>query len=339
MNMLIWIGICFCISQSAMFSGLNLAFFSVTRLRLEVEAANKNQAAIKVLEMRSDSNFLLTTILWGNVGINVLLTLLSNSVMAGLAAFAFSTILITFVGEIVPQAYFSRHALKMASLLAPVLKFYQILLYPVAKPSALFLDLWLGHESIQFYKEKALKQLIREHVKGDVDVDHIEGIGAINFLSIDDLLAEQEGELVDPKSVIPLRFHKDKPLFPKIKKFSDDLFLQKIHQSKKKWVIITDEKGNPKCVLDADGFLRSVLLDEETPDPNDFSHIPIIITDSKIPLSQVLKYFEVDSTHQEDDVIDKDIILVWDDEKHIITGADILGRLFRGITKKIEYHR
>ena len=32
---LIWLGIFFCITQSAMFSGLNLAFFSFTRLRLE----------------------------------------------------------------------------------------------------------------------------------------------------------------------------------------------------------------------------------------------------------------------------------------------------------------
>ncbi len=94
--------------------------------------------------MREDSNFLLTTILWGNVGINVLLTLLSNSVMAGVVAFAFSTVVITFAGEIMPQAYFSRRAMRMASLLSPVLRFYQYVLYPVAKPSAWMLDKWLG---------------------------------------------------------------------------------------------------------------------------------------------------------------------------------------------------
>ena len=48
--------------------------------------------------MRRDSNFLLTTILWGNVGVNVLLTLLSDSVLAGLAAFLFSTVVITVFG-------------------------------------------------------------------------------------------------------------------------------------------------------------------------------------------------------------------------------------------------
>jgi len=76
MNTFIWIGILFCISQSAMFSGLNLAFFSISKLKLEIEVKNNNSHALKIAKLREDSNFLLTTILWGNVGINVLLTLL-----------------------------------------------------------------------------------------------------------------------------------------------------------------------------------------------------------------------------------------------------------------------
>jgi CBS domain containing-hemolysin-like protein len=135
-----------------MFSGLNLALLGISRLRLEVEAHAGNPAAVIILNLRKDSNFLLTTVLWGNVGINVLLTLLSNSVMAGLTAFLFSTVLITFVGEIAPQAYFSRHAMRMGSLLSPVLHFYQFLLYPVAKPSAMVLDHWLGKEGISYFK-------------------------------------------------------------------------------------------------------------------------------------------------------------------------------------------
>jgi len=34
----IWIGIVLCILQSAMFSGLNLAVFSVSQLRLQIDA-------------------------------------------------------------------------------------------------------------------------------------------------------------------------------------------------------------------------------------------------------------------------------------------------------------
>ena len=69
-----------------MFSGSNQAFFSISKLRLEVEVNQGNINAKKMLGLHQDANFLLTTILWGNVGINVLLTLISNSVMAGIYA-------------------------------------------------------------------------------------------------------------------------------------------------------------------------------------------------------------------------------------------------------------
>jgi metal transporter CNNM len=49
---LIWISIAFCIIQSAVFSGLNLAIFSVSKLRLEVEADNGNLDAIRALSAR-----------------------------------------------------------------------------------------------------------------------------------------------------------------------------------------------------------------------------------------------------------------------------------------------
>jgi hypothetical protein len=45
----------------------------------------------------------------------------------------------------------------------------------------------------------------------------------------------------------------------------------------------------------------------------------------------VIGRLKVDPQRPEDDVIDHDIILIWGHERRIITGADILGRLMRGI--------
>ena len=132
METFVWAGVAVCLCHSAVFSGLNLALFGLSRLRLEVEAEGGNRAAAKVIALRRDSNFLLTTILWGNVAANCLLTLLTDSVLAGGYAFLFSTFGITFFGEIMPQAWFSRNALKMGSALSPVLSFYQKVLWPVA---------------------------------------------------------------------------------------------------------------------------------------------------------------------------------------------------------------
>lgn len=329
-----WLGIVFCISQSAMFSGLNLAFFSVTRLRLEVEVASNSREATRVLTMRQDSNFLLTTILWGNVGVNVLLTLLSDSVLAGVGAFVFSTVIITFVGEILPQAYFSRHALRMASLLAPILRLYQIIFYPVAKPVALLLDWMLGKEGIQYFREEHLRDVIKKHMESsEADVDQLEGIGALNFLDIDDLLVSQEGELADPESIISLPARNGLPIIPKFERSAADTFLQQIQASGKKWVILIDEADKPLLVLDADGFLRATLFDGRPVSIFAFCHRPIVVENLTVPLDEVLSQLKVQSEHTGDDVIDQDLILVWGQQRRVITGADILGRLLRGIVK------
>jgi hypothetical protein len=329
---IIWIGIFICITQSAMFSGLNLAFFSLNRMELEVAAGGKNKAAQQVLSMRQDANFLLTTILWGNVSINVLLALLSNSALTGISAFLFSTVFITLFGEIMPQAYFSRHALRMASLLLPVLKFYQWVLYPVARPSATMLDLWLGKEGIVYLRENDLHRVIKKHVEAeDAELEVLEGRGALNFLQIDQQPVMKEGEAVDPLSIIALPVKLDLPVIPDTKRTSKDTFLQQVQASRKKWVILTDLQDYPQLVLDADGYLRAALFDEPDFNPYQYCHRPIIIKDPMTPLGDVISELKTNDDIDSDEVIDHDIILLWGETRKIITGADILGRLLKGV--------
>jgi metal transporter CNNM len=122
----LWIGIAFCIVHSGLFAGLNLAIFSLSPLRLQLEVDGGNADAARVLELRKISNQILSTIIWGNVSINVLLTLLSDSVLTGVSAFLFSAVVITLLGEIVPQAYFSRNALRMTVFFVPFIEFYAL---------------------------------------------------------------------------------------------------------------------------------------------------------------------------------------------------------------------
>lgn len=328
--MTIWLGIIFCLSQSAMFSGLNLAFFGVSRLQLEVEAET-NPKAQRVLKMREDSNFLLTTILWGNVGINVLLTLLSSSVLAGIFAFLFSTVAITFLGEIIPQAYFSRNALRMASLLGPVLRLYQFILYPVAKPSALMLDAWLGKESPEFFREQVIRDMLMRHVEHhNSDVDDVEGIGALNFLDIDDLSAIEEGTDVDPSSIINLPSDVDLPRIPDFEASMEDPFLKKVNESGRKWVILASEEGEPQLILDSDGFLRDVLFSGALVDAYKYCHRPIMIKSSKTDLGSVIRLMRRSKVGSLG-VIENDVVLLWTSKQRIITGADLFDRLLHGI--------
>jgi len=326
----VWAGILLCLSQSAMFSGLNLAFFGFSRLQLEAEAETSSRAR-RVLAMREDSNFLLTTILWGNVGINVLLTLLSSSVLAGVTAFLFSTVVITFFGEIFPQAYFSRNSLRMASALAPILRFYQFLLYPFAKPTAKILDAWLGKETPQFFRERVIKDILLRHVHdASSDVDHIEGIGALNFLEIDDLSAFEEGELLAPDSIIAMPVDVDLPRFPEIQPSLEDGFLRKVNASGKRWVVLTDEiSDRPLLLLDADEFIRRALFATGEFNPYACCHRPIL-TDGGMRLGSVIARMRQSKTRRQG-VIENDVVLVWGEKRRIITGADLFDRLLQGI--------
>lgn len=334
MELILWVGIVVCISQSAIFSGLNLAFFSLSRLQLEVESSKGNKAAQKILKLRGDSNFLLTTILWGNVGINVLLTLLSDSALAGISAFLFSTIAITIIGEIIPQAYFSRNALKMGSMLSPVIRFYQILFYPVAKPTALILDAWLGKEGITYLAESELSSIIRKHVEAeDTEINHVEGIGALNFFKLDKIVVAEEGEVIHPDSIIALETKMDLPIIPEITQSPDDPFLKRLHKSGHRWVVATNPEGHPLLAIDADGLLRAALFEFDKFDPYHYCHRPIIITDEKTSLSDAVIKMKMNESVDKsfDGVIDNDVLLVWSDTNRIITGADIYGRLLKGM--------
>jgi metal transporter CNNM len=239
---LIWLGIAFCVSQSALFSGSNIAVFSLSRLRLEAAAAAGDKSASSALDLRRDANLTLVTILIGNVAINVALTMLADSVMVGVVAFLFSTVVITALGEIVPQAYFSRNALRAVAIFAPVLRFYRIVLWPLAKPTALLLDAWVGTETVPWFRERELHNILRYHaVNTGSEVGRVEAIGAINFLALDDLVVQDQGKPLDPNSIVQLPFDEDRPVFPAIDRAQDDPFIRKLAASRKKWIVLTDD--------------------------------------------------------------------------------------------------
>jgi len=328
------IGILVCILHSAMFSGLNLGFFGLSRLRLEVQAEANNADAVRILSLRKDAHRLLATILWGNVSVNVLLTLLIDSILPVIWAFTFSTFGITFFGEVIPQAYFAKHALKSSKFLVPVIKFYQFLLFPIVKPTGLILDALLGKEEISFFKEEEVKVFLQRHARSErTDVGLLESLGAVNFLSFDDVAIEEEGEPINPDSIIELpTYDNGLPRFPDYESCYEDPLLQKINASKEKWVILINENDQPTFVLNADQFLRDALYGRAK-SIYMYCHRPIIVTQKGALLGEVILKFKVHPEHKEDDVVDNDLILCWNKEKRIITGADILGRLLRGIVK------
>jgi metal transporter CNNM len=330
-NILIWLGIIACITLSGLFSGLNLAIFSLSPLRLQIEADSGNKDAGRAFELRRNSNQVLATVIWGNVGTNVILTLLSNSVLAGLGAFFFSTAAITLLGEITPQAYFSRNALRMTVRFLPFLAFWRAALFFVARPTAMLLDWWLGVEGIAYLHKREVRSLVARVAANGGDIGKLGATGVQNFLDLDDLRVADEGEAVHAQSIISLPLASGRCALPAFKPSPDDPFLQQVNISGKKWVIVADLNGEPVFVLDSHHFLRDALFNQ--PDKNQGAcwHRPVIVRDMQTRLADVIGCLKVVPERPDDDVIDNDLILVWGPQKRIITGSDLLGRLLRGI--------
>jgi len=301
-------------------------------------AEQGNEGAKRILGLRLDSNFLLCTILWGNVAVNVALTqLLTASGIPLWVAFVFSTLGITFLGEIVPQAYFSRHALRVASRFAPILRFYQVILYPVAKPCALILDGWIGPEGPNYMRERDIEIIIDKHIRDeDSEIGETEGKGVINFLNLDDRMVVYEGQEIDPDTIHKFPVRLDLPILPQYTEEGSDAFIDQLKKNDRKWRIILDqESGDPLLVLEAEAYVYAIFSEAPDLDIYDYCHRPIVVSESDTTLDQVLEKLTVEAEHGDDLVVDDDVILFWSEEtKRIITGADILGRLLKGIAQQ-----
>ena len=168
----------------------------------------------------------------------------------------------------------------------------------------------------------------------NTDLEKVEAIGAVNFLDLDDISVLDEGEQVDARSIISLPVAAGRPVLPKIERTADDPFLRQLDASGRKWVIFVDQNQTPCMVLDAHHFLRDILFNEVSVGPEPYWHRPIIVTNMNARLGDVIGLMKMKPEHPEDDVIDQDLILVWGQQRRIITGADLLGRLLRGIVTR-----
>ena len=143
----------------------------------------------------------------------------------------------------------------------------------------------------------------------------------------------EEGEPIDPASILQLEFDGMRPQFPAIEPHPDDPFLRAVNRSGKSWVVITDPAGEPRVVLRAENFLREALFTPEHFHPWRHCHRPIMVRESKAKLGELIQRFRVRPGDETEDIIDDDVILLWGKRPRVVTGTDILGRLLRGIAR------
>ncbi|NWH78138.1 CNNM4 protein, partial [Piaya cayana] len=151
---------------SGMFSGLNLGLMALDPMELRIVQScgteKEKRYARKIDPIRRKGNYLLCSLLLGNVLVNTTLTILLDDLIgSGIAAVVASTIGIVIFGEIVPQALCSRHGLAVGANTIVVTKFFMLITFPLSYPISKLLDCILGQEIGTVYNREKLVEMLK----------------------------------------------------------------------------------------------------------------------------------------------------------------------------------
>ncbi|KAJ7993724.1 hypothetical protein DPEC_G00257640 [Dallia pectoralis] len=158
--------ICCLLVLSGMFSGLNLGLMALDPMELRIVqncgTEKEKRYASKIEPIRRKGNYLLCSLLLGNVLVNTTLTILLDDLIgSGMGAVVASTIGIVIFGEIVPQALCSRHGLAVGANTIMVTKFFMLVTFPLSWPISKLLDCVLGQEIGTVYNREKLVEMLR----------------------------------------------------------------------------------------------------------------------------------------------------------------------------------
>ncbi|XP_077193807.1 metal transporter CNNM4-like isoform X2 [Paroedura picta] len=154
------------LTLSGMFSGLNLGLMALDPMELRIVqncgTEKERIYAAQIEPIREKGNYLLCSLLLGNVLVNTSLTILFDSlVKANSISIVVSTLGIVLIGEIIPQAFCSRHGLAVGANTLLITRLVMLLTFPLSYPISKILDRVLGKEMGTVYNREKLMEMLK----------------------------------------------------------------------------------------------------------------------------------------------------------------------------------
>lgn len=281
-----------CILFSAFFSGIEIAFFSVSELKLRAMAESGDGKAKMAHYLRSNPQRLLSTILIGNNLANIAAASLATLIalrLFGSHAVAIVTALLTLIilifGEIVPKTLATKHALAVAVWVAYPIYGLEKLLTPILFAlEPLIVKLTGGRGlSVPFATEEELKMVLDESEKtGVLETDEVQMIK--NVFLLNDITAE---DTMTPRTYM---FALDGNLT--IEAAKKELF-NSIHS---RIPVFDRSPDNIIGVLYKTSALKKLAEDEGAARLADIANPPLFVPSGK-PADELMKQFQQEKRH------------------------------------------
>lgn len=170
-----------CLLLSAFFSGMEIAFLTSNKLRIEIDKSNKSISQALIDLFVSNSGMYITTILVGNNVVMVIYGMFMSQFLAGeLAVFhlsvgvqllletIISTLIILVMAEFLPKTIFRlRSNLFLKIFAIPVFLFY-LLFFPLS-----YFSVWLGGLLLKLVTGRKLTEKESNRAFGKVDLNNL----------------------------------------------------------------------------------------------------------------------------------------------------------------------
>ena len=170
----IYISLLITMAFSAFFSGMEIAFVSVDKLRFEMERKGGITSRILSIFFKNSNEFISTMlvgnnialVIYGIIGDNLLAGFIANHFLMVLAQTVISTLIILVTGEFLPKTLFKINPNLVLNVAAIPLFICYVILYPVSKLSSGLSCLFLRIFGMKVNKDASDKAF------GKVDLDY-----------------------------------------------------------------------------------------------------------------------------------------------------------------------